>query len=330
MGGTIGACLSGAGHGVLFVDREEPHVDAMNRTGLHVTGPVSNFRVDATAHTPHTLTGRFERALLCVKAHHTSAAIQALQPHLAPEGYVVSIQNGLNEASIARVVGENRTVGAFVNFGADYLEPGVIHWGGRGAVVVGELDGVMTPRLEKLLLLLRDFEPNAQSTGNIQGYLWGKLAYAALLFATAVTDAPIADVLASAAHRPLLIALAREVTRTAGAAGIEMEGFDGFDPTAFSPLSDTARAARSLDDLVAFNRRSAKTHSGIWRDLAVRKRPTEVDAQLAPIVSEGERHRVGTPLVSALIRQIHEIEAGRRPLEWGNLDELAELAGGGA
>ena len=60
---------------------------------------------------------------------------------------MVSAQNGLNELAIAEVVGAERTVGAFVNFGADYLEPGVIHYGGRGAVVVGEIDGRITPRV---------------------------------------------------------------------------------------------------------------------------------------------------------------------------------------
>ncbi|NNM34178.1 MAG: hypothetical protein HKO53_13975 [Gemmatimonadetes bacterium] len=206
----------------------------------------------------------------------------------------------------------------------------MIHWGGRGAVVVGELDGAMTRRLEDLRLLLGAFEPNAKSTSNVHGYLWGKLAYAALLFASAVTDAPIADVLASEAHRPVLVALAREVTRVGEQAGITMEGFDGFDPAAFSPAAETAMANESLDDLVAFNRRSAKTHSGIWRDLAVRKRPTEVDAQLAPIVAEGVRQGVDTPLLAGLIRQIHEIEAGERPLQWRNLDELAASTEGEA
>ena len=56
-------------------------------------------------------------------------------PHLAADGVVVSLQNGLNEIAVGRVVGPLRTMGAFVNFGADVLEPGTVHYGGRGAVV---------------------------------------------------------------------------------------------------------------------------------------------------------------------------------------------------
>ena len=307
------------------MDLEKAHVAAMNLKGLRITGPVADFTVEAAATTPENLTGQFDCVLLCVKAHHTQTAVETLRPHVAPNGYVTSIQNGLNELTIAQVVGPARTMGAFVNFGADYLQPGVIHWGGRGAVVLGELDGVMSQRLSELVALLRAFEPDARSTNNIQGYLWGKLAYAALLFATAVTDASIADVLASDKHRPALIALAREVTGVAEKAGIVMEGFDGFDPRAFSPSAEEERAIRSLDDLVAFNRRSAKTHSGIWRDLAVRKRRTEVDPQLGPIKAEGARLAIETPLTLALTRQIHDIEDGRRQLDWRNLDELSAM-----
>ena len=62
----------------------------------------------------------------------------------------MSAQNGLNELAIAEVVGAERTVGAFVNFSADYLEPGLIHFAGRGAFYIGELDGSISPRLRQL------------------------------------------------------------------------------------------------------------------------------------------------------------------------------------
>jgi 2-dehydropantoate 2-reductase len=239
---------------------------------------------------------------------------------------VVSIQNGLCEMEIAEVVGAERTVGAFVNFGADYLEPGVVHRGNRGAVVVGELDGQRTPRVKAIHHLLEIFEPNAVLTDNIFGYLWGKLAYAALLFATALTDDSIADVLDAGKVRPLMRAIGREVVSVALAQGVTLQGFDGFDPEAFAPAATDARTDASLDDLVTFNRASAKTHSGIWRDLAVRKRVTEVDAQLGPVVRLGRERGVPAPLTAAIIEQIHEIERGERPQVWANLDEL-ELGG---
>ena len=73
----------------------------------------------------------------------------------------------------------------------------------------------------------------------------------------------------------------------------------------------------------AHNRRSAKSHSGIWRDLAIRKRKTEAEAQLGPIVAAGQRAGLATPLVERLIGMIAEIESGQRMLAMDNLTELA-------
>ncbi len=93
------------------------------------------------------------------------------------------------------------------------------------------------------------------------------------------------------------------------------------------PDTDRAVSLRSLDEMVVFNSKSAKTHSGIWRDLAVRKRKTEVEAQLGPIVSFGEKSGVPTPLTSKTLAMIREIETGVRPLQTANLDELKALLG---
>lgn len=325
IGGAMAAHLTRAGHDVTVVDAAAEHVAAIERDGLHVMGPIAEFDVRLPAFTPATLAGEWDTIVLATKAHHTEAAVRALNPHLSANGCVVSAQNGLNELAIADVVGAPRTVGAFVNFGADYLEPGVIHYGGRGAVVVGEIDGRITPRVEAIRDAWLDFDDRAVVTPNIWGHLWGKEAYGAMLFATALTDDSIADALARPAYRDLYVALAREVLAVAAARGVRPEGFDGFEPAAYLESAPPGTAERSLDALVAFNRRSAKTHSGIWRDLNVRRRPTEVGAQLGIVASLGREAGLATPLTSRLVALIHDLEDGRRTPSLDNLDELAAV-----
>ncbi|MDE3152794.1 MAG: 2-dehydropantoate 2-reductase [Gemmatimonadota bacterium] len=327
IGGTMGAYLARAGHDVTFVDTVEEHVAAINRHGLRITGPIAEFTAHAPAFVPNTLRGEWDTIMLATKAQHTEGAARMLAPHLSEHGCVVSTQNGLNELAIAAAVGAERTVGAFVNFGADYLEPGVIHYGGRGAVVVGEIDGTVTPRVNAIRAAWLDFDDRAIVTPNIWGYLWGKEAYGAMLFATALTNDSIADALARPEHRALYVALAREALAVAAARGVTPEAFDGFDPNAYLPSAPAGAAERSLDALVAHNRRSAKSHSGIWRDLAVRKRPTEVDAQLGIVVELGAAAGVPTPLTALLVQLIHDIERGARPQ---SLDTLALLAASAA
>ena len=126
-------------------------------------------------------------------------------------------------------------------------------------------------------------------------------------------------------YQPLYVALAREILAVATARRVQPEAFDGFDPSTYLTTAPAGAAAQSLEALVAHNRRSAKSHSGIWRDLAVRKRPTEVDAQLGIVVSLGAEVGVATPLTARLVALIHEIERGERAQSFEALDALAAL-----
>ena len=320
IGGTIGAYLIRAGHDILFVDIVEEHVNAINAAGLRVKGPVDDFTVAAEARLPSQVAGSCRAILLCVKSQHTQAATESLLPCLADDGFVMSAQNGLNELIISRLVGRERTLGAFVNFSADYHGPGEILFGGRGAVVIGELNGAKTARLERMAAAFRDFDVNTLVTDNIWGYLWGKEAYGAMLFVSALTHQSIAEALGDARYRPLYILAAQEILRLAAALKIEVYGFNGFEPAAFL-AQDRGAIKQSLDALAAFNRLSAKTHSGIWRDLAIRQRPTEVDIY-QPILAQADSAGLDLPLTRRWIQMIRQIEAGQREQSLANLDEL--------
>ena len=193
IGGTLAAYWARAGIPVLLVDIVGAHVEACRTTGLRIEGPVENFTQVVPAATPDEVDGTYTRIVLAVKAQATEAALAGLLPHLAPDGFVLSAQNGLNEITIARHAGEHRTVGCFVNFGADWLGPGRILFGNRAAVVVGEIAGGVRPRTIEIHRLLQLFEPEALLTDNIWGFLWGKLGYGAMLFATALSNSCLSE-----------------------------------------------------------------------------------------------------------------------------------------
>ncbi len=330
IGGTLGAYWARAGENVVMVDIVAEHVQACRTDGLSISGPVETFTQIVPSITADELEGRFSRIVLAVKAQATEVAAHALAPHLADDGYVLSAQNGLNELTIAGIVGEERTMGAFVNFGADWHGPGDILFGNRGAVVVGEIDGSVRDRTRDMHRLLSIFEPDAVLTPDIWSYLWGKLGYGALLFATALTDDSIADVLAMERYRPTLTALASELTALADLQGSDALGFNGYAPEAFRPDADPEALQSSFVAMTDHNARSAKSHSGIWRDLAVRKRRTEVDPQLTLPVEIGGALGMKMPLTRKLIALIQEIERGQRPQSLETLDSLkgAYEAGG--
>jgi Asp-tRNA(Asn)/Glu-tRNA(Gln) amidotransferase A subunit family amidase/ketopantoate reductase len=290
------------GHDVLIADADPLVVAAVSEAGLTITGPVENFTVRPRAVAPADLPDKLDcPVLIAVKAHHTAAAAASLAGRLRGAGYVVSLQNGLNTQVLADAVGADRVVEACVNFGADVTSPGVVLRGNRATFVVGETDGTITDRVTALARDIAD----AEVTGNVLGYIWAKEAYGAMLAAGAVSDLPIAATLEDPAYKTLMIEVARQVLAQAPVRPVPLDGFDPDD------------LEGSLVRLAEFNRGSAKTHSGIYRDLAVLHRPTEVTAILGGLVSDG------APLISRIIELVTAIERGHRVCERANLDLLA-------
>jgi len=298
----VAAGLARDGHDVLIADADPRVVDAVRAHGIRITGPVENFTAPAGAVMPGELPAVLDcPVLIAVKAHHTAAAAATVAGRLGPSGYVLSMQNGLNTSVLADAVGPGKVVEACVNFGADVIEPGLVLRGNRATFVVGETDGTISDRITSLATDIAD----AQVTANVLGYIWAKEAYGAMLAAGAVSDLPIADTLDDPAYRPLMLAVARQVLAQAP---VRPEPLDGFDP---------ADLDGSLARLAEFNRKSAKTHSGIYRDLAVLHRPTEVAAILGGLAGPQ------APLISRIIELVQAIERGGRVCTRSNLDLLA-------
>jgi 2-dehydropantoate 2-reductase len=299
IGGTIGAHMARAGHDVVLCDTDVEYVAAINRDGLIIEGPVENFTVRVSAITPDQLPEQIDHIAIAVKSHHTESAAVLLKGRVAPGGYAVSFQNGFTAEILAEAVGRDNLIVSFVNFGADVMGPGRVMQGNIGTFRVGEpFQSVITPRVQELA----DALPYAVATDNIMGYLWGKEAYGAMLYAGAVSDLSIADSLEDPRYRTLMLAIAREVLAQSP---VTPKGFDGFEPEDLEG---------SLDRLVTFNRASAKSHSGIYRDLMVRKRKTEVDDLVRDLKG---------PLTTYVGELIHAIEDGERTCEVANLELLA-------
>jgi len=324
IGGVTGAALARAGHDVLLVDRAEDHVAAMNAHGLTIESREGAVTVPVRAISPAALGSGLELVLLAVKSQDTPAALEILAPRLAAVGAIVSLQNGLNEELIARAVDARRTVGCLVNWAADWIAPGRILHGGHGALVLGELDGRLSERVQGLAKLLAVVAPT-EVTDNVLGYTWAKHVYGALLVATAVVDAHVYEVVErSPEAQQMLVALVVESMRVAEAAGIRLEPFDEYAPADYRAAArgDAAARQRAMAIIGQHYRQHTKTKTGIWRDLVVRRRKTEVGALLGATVTKARTLGIGMPLTERLIAMIEDLELGRRVMSWANVDEL--------
>ena len=124
-----------------------------------------------------------------------------------------------------------------------------------------------------------------EPTGRILGHLWGKVAVGAYYVATALVDADVLELLADDERLSTFGELVSEVARVAAAEGA-CEAVDGFDPDAFL-RAEAAGIRASWDAQRRYWRRLEARHTGVWRDLWLHRRPTEVSAILGPIAQGG-------------------------------------------
>lgn len=319
IGGSLAAHLADGGWSPLLVDADAAHVAEINRTGLSLKGNGVDLHVRVRASTPAELNEPLDEVFLCVKSQDTVRALERVRPLVSPDGYVLSLQNGLNQGAVTAAVGRERTMAGFVNWAADFLGPGRIRFGGRSHFVIGELDGKMSERLLELERRLRPAFP-AVATDNIGGYLWSKQVSIALMFSAGVSHRSIPEAFDDPGLAPLFGRIAAEGMACAAAEGATLPVLDDFDPKAYAGGNAVRAMQRTADHYRGFD----KQHTGLYRDLAVRRRPSEVDGTLGVSVRLGARHQLDMRAHERVIEVVHDVEEGKREVGEETLHTLRD------
>lgn len=323
IGGMLATYLAHAGHDVTLTDPSDDYLAALAATGLRVINGIE-LRAAPRTVSSSRLTGPLPVVLLAVKGEQTGPAIARIAPLLPDDGFVVSFQNGLAAVQVAEAIAPSRALAASFTFGGLVRQPGLIISTGPGEFYLGEVTGSASPRAETLAAALAGFH-RADLTRNILGHLWAKLAVAAAWAAATLSGKDVDVVLADPRYQPALGGLVGEVARVAAADGTRCERTgDGFDPTVFAAEAPDPRAVQDCwQAQLAFWSRRPDKRTGIWRDLTVRRRPTEVLPLYGPVLDRAERHTVTVPGLRRLTGLYQAVESGAAAPGWQCLDALA-------
>ena len=318
IGGIIGGRLARAGHDMTFVDVDKEHVAAIREKGLQVDVPDGPFNVKVKIVFPDEIQGKFDIGFIAVRSNYTPDALDTVMPHLADNGLLVSMQNGINPPLLEQRVGPDRTIGVAIRMGCQKLGPAHVQTATRGHLYVGHLHGGRTPQLENLNGQLDAVIPS-EITDNILGVLWSKLTYTCLGYYGSLADASLTTSCADEPNRRRLTEFFAEVVAVGTAAGARFIPLAEYDPADFHPSHPFEKRLAALNE-------SAKS----WK-LDDRKGPlrqiqkgvkTEVDFTLAHVVREGKKVNIATPICQKLFDMIKELEAGKRQLGMQNYLEL--------
>ncbi len=329
VGGVIAGGLLRAGHDVVIVAHNAEISRVVDADGLRIITPDGRWTVPATAHTDlDVVQGPFDAAYLAMKATDVERAARDVSAYLAPQGYVVTLQNGVVEDRVGEILGRERVIGALVGWGATMHAPGVCEMTSRGELVVGELDGRVTPRVEQLKTTLETAVPTVIST-NIYGALWSKLAINCVITTLgAATGQLLGQMLSRRAVRRLALDIISEVVDVAEACGVSLEPIGGtLDIYRLYLPPESRPRGFSFDKLIkhtimlAVGLRFRRVKSSMFQSIERGRRP-EIDFMNGYVVEQGQEKGVPTPVNAALTALVREIAVGTRSMSPDNLQGL--------
>lgn len=326
IGSVLGGRMATAGTTVWLVDGWAEHVRAMRERGLLMDGVRGEVRVPVRALTFDELAqlpGPIEVGFLAVKSYDTTGIVERIRPLLAPDGVIVSVQNGLNEEAIARLIGAERTIGAVTRLAAALVGPGHVRETREPVSFgLGELDGRITERLRRIAALMEPAAP-CELTDNIWGKLWSKLMLNCIMNPTCgISGLTAGEVWEHPVGRRIAFRVCQEGIEVGHALGVRFEPAGGMDMELIA-TRDPALRPRAEEHARAYARASQQVQPSLLQDLAKGRR-TEIDYLNGYIVAKAREIGRAAPVNAALVRMVKEIEAGQRPIAEANLAELAQ------
>ena len=337
--GAVGAYTGGniayAGADVTFVDPWVEHVEAMRNEGLQLQGMTEEecFKLKVKAMTPDEFRAirkdkPVDIGIISTKSYDTEWAAELVEPALSADGFVVSLQNCLNEERIAAIVGAGRTAGCIASTISVGLEgPGLVQRNvpKRGASYTvfrcGELSGQASERVSDFVEWLAKVD-SAKMTTNLIGERWSKLTInASGNGLSACTGYDTKSMALEAAPRKLSIRLAAETIKVAQALGVALEKIAGHEPDEWVAAADGDADAMERIESTKINgakERAPGSYPSMGQDIKKGRR-TEIDYLNGLVVDKGRELDIDTPANEGILHAVRKVESGEVPQDPKNI-----------
>ncbi|MBI3330236.1 MAG: 2-dehydropantoate 2-reductase [Nitrospinae bacterium] len=321
VGSYVGGHFTRAGEDVTLIDPWPEHIDTIKRDGLHLSGTQGEYVVHPRALHLHEVQSLFKDpldiAFVCTKSYDTVWATEMISQYLAPSGFVVSLQNSINEERIAGVVGWGRVIGCIASsISVNAYKPGhvvrTVQPGGPGYTVfrVGEVHGRITPRVEELARMLTVID-SSKVTTNLWGERWTKLVVNSMgNGVSAITGLGSKDMTLNPDTRRLSIQLAGEGIAVGQALGFNLESIRGIAPELYRAAGQGERKAfEEVEDgiLKGLSRMTDEGRPSTGQDI-LKGRRTEIDFLNGLVVAKGEEAGIPAPTHKALVEVVKQVE----------------------
>jgi 2-dehydropantoate 2-reductase len=329
IGSSISADLTKAGHEVTVIDQWPAQVEALKTGGLCIQMPDGEVKTPITALHLCDLASanlEFDIVFLAVKSNDDRWLAEFIKPYLKSDGVLVGTQNGMNDDTLATIVGKSRVVGCAMELSAEIFTPGLVKRNTTHKTTwfaVGELDGLYTPRAKEIAALLGHVG-RCDVTSNIYGAKWTKL------IANTMTMGPFGLLglgNSEAANLPgmfeLSVQLGRESFAVGAALGYRTEAIFGLRADEFAGSSDEnlVTAMKTLLGHVSRGR-TAPIHDHI------KGRRSEMEFISGVVSKKGRELGIPTPFNDAVVEIDRAINRGELKMDRSNFELLKKRSAG--
>jgi len=324
-GASVGADLILAGLDVTLIEQWPSHVEKMRAEGLTIETPEETIRVaPRVIHLCEVaeLKTEFDIVLMLMKAYDSRWAAQLIEPHLAADGLMAGVQNGMTARVVEDVVGARRTIATVIECSATMDEPAIVHRHtpvARSWFATGILPGGPSAEREEEVASLLRHSGTVQHFDDIESAKWMKLvSNSTLLVTSAILGLPMLDALALPGYRDIMVAAGNESLAVGGALGHQVLPIFGL-------TEDEIVDRKQIVDIMTDKLFAGFVVPGAtttvlqdWRRGAGRH--SEVDDLNGHVVARGAEVGVATPVNAAVTEIAHRIERGELDPEPANLD----------
>lgn len=295
MGSVYAALLADAGHEVHAIDVWQEHVDAIRKQGLRVEGASGDRTVTSIhAATDPAEAGNADLYIIATKAAGVGAAARAIRPLMGPKSLVLTIQNGLGagERIAEHMPDDNVLLGVAEGFGASMRGPGHAHHNGMNLIRIGEIEGGLTERADRIASVWKQAGFNVRAFADINQLIWEKFLCNGTFSAPCTAfDCTIGELMANPDQWRVALGCAREIHALGQAKDV---AFSFGDPIAY---------------VTAFGKRMPDARPSMLLDHHAR-RGSEIDAINGMAVTLGREFGIATPYNEALTVVVKAREAG--------------------
>ena len=324
--GTItGALMTKNGTDVTLIDANQAHIDALNKKGASIVGKIEETIYPVKAITPTQMEGVYDVIFLLTKQTVNDIVLPEIEKHMDANSVICTLQNGVPEEFVAKYVGKERTIGGVTGWGATYIAPGISELTSdpyRMVFEIGELDGTVTERIQKIANILGK-ACEVHIITNLVGVRWTKLITNATMSGlSAALGITYGEIIRNDKAITIAAYQANELIKIANARGLQLEvlfkGYDFYD-LQFEDAKGLENAKKWLynyflpdDNVIASMLRDMR--NGV---------KCEINQICGVVADWGDKLNIDTPMIDKCIKIVKEFEDGKR--EMPTIDNLTEF-----